>query len=419
MRMHGHLKRGLVAALACAALAAVGAGAAIAAASSNPFGIPTGNPFGTHHAAHGKSIVLGMINDEGGVLGSFPELHQGAEAALDYINAYKGGVGGRPLSLDYCASTGDASSSASCATQLIGHHPVAFEGGADFGTTGSVPVLRNADLALLGGATFGLAETTYANARIFEGFGDGVFAGLAAYAVKVLHAKNVAVIYSTAAGGLQVGDTVIKDPLLGEGVSAKNIEMIPQNGNSTDFTASMAAAAADHPNAIIAITTVPQCVSSLEVHAQVASSIPLLVPSACIPELSTVGSAANGVYMSSDVDPPGSPTPEVELFEAAMKKYEPKAPLDEFAQVGFASAMNIWREFNSIGANKLTTKRIIAAFDKGTQPNFMSLPFDCDHSIPAAPSICNGAERILQIRNGEPVQVNHQWYNGSQYVGKS
>lgn len=418
MRMHRHLKRGLTAALACAALGAVGAGAAIAA-GSNPFGIPTGTPFGSHHTAHGKPVVLGMINDQGGVLGSFPELHSGAEAALDYINAYKDGISGRPLSLDYCASTGDASSSASCATQLIGHHPVAFEGAADFGTTGSVPILKHADLALLGGASFGLAETTYSNARIFEGFGDGVFAGLAAYAVKALHAKNVAVIYSTAAGGLQVGDTVIKDPLIGEGVSAKDIEMIPQNGNSTDFTASMAAAAADHPDAIIAITTVPQCVSSLDVHAQLASSIPLLVPSACIPELPTIGSAANGVYMSSDVDPPGSPTPEVKLFEAAMKKYEPKVPLDEFTQVGFASTMNIWREFNSIGAGKLTTKRIIAAFDKGTQPNFMALPFDCDHSIPAGPSICNGAERILQIRKGVPVLVNNQWYNGSQYVGKA
>jgi hypothetical protein len=35
-----------------------------------------------------------------------------------------------------------------------------------------------------------------------------------------------------------------------------------------------------------------------------------------------------------------------------------------------------------------------------------------------APSICNGAVRILQIRNLAPVPVDSEYYDGSQYVGK-
>mgnify|MGYP001550479132 FL=1 len=53
-------------------------------------------------AAEGESIKIGMINQENEVFGDFPELRQAAAAAVEWVNAELGGVGGRPLELLAC-----------------------------------------------------------------------------------------------------------------------------------------------------------------------------------------------------------------------------------------------------------------------------------------------------------------------------
>lgn len=52
--------------------------------------------------ATGAPIRIGMINQETGAAGAFPELSRADEAAIAFINAELGGVNGRPLELDVC-----------------------------------------------------------------------------------------------------------------------------------------------------------------------------------------------------------------------------------------------------------------------------------------------------------------------------
>ncbi|MSX81691.1 MAG: hypothetical protein F2736_02765, partial [Actinobacteria bacterium] len=51
-------------------------------------------------AAKGDPILIGMINQEAGAAGAFPELSAADRAAVAFINNELGGVNGRPIQLE-------------------------------------------------------------------------------------------------------------------------------------------------------------------------------------------------------------------------------------------------------------------------------------------------------------------------------
>ena len=53
---------------------------------------------------------------------------------VDYINAYKGGLDGHPIKIDWCVTDGTPAQSSSCAKQLIADHPMAIIGASDLAT---------------------------------------------------------------------------------------------------------------------------------------------------------------------------------------------------------------------------------------------------------------------------------------------
>src|SRR4051794_3881515 len=65
---------------------------------------------GTPKKASGDPIVVGLLNIESGPV-TFPEYREAAEVAVKYINDYKGGIGGRPVQLETCATDGQPSTS--------------------------------------------------------------------------------------------------------------------------------------------------------------------------------------------------------------------------------------------------------------------------------------------------------------------
>ena len=56
--------------------------------------------------ANGAPVVVGFVNQENAAVGSFPEVRADAEAAVRYVNAELGGVGGHPLRLESCVTDG-------------------------------------------------------------------------------------------------------------------------------------------------------------------------------------------------------------------------------------------------------------------------------------------------------------------------
>src|SRR5215212_10742293 len=121
MRRSMHITRkwtGVLASLAAAGVFVAGCGgddssssSSSAKSDSTPAAAATPDAsaaLGTENKASGEPLVVGMLNLESGPV-TFPEYRQAAEAAIEYVNNYKGGLGGRPLKLETCATDGQPS----------------------------------------------------------------------------------------------------------------------------------------------------------------------------------------------------------------------------------------------------------------------------------------------------------------------
>ena len=150
---HRTARRGVTVAAGCVAILALGACASDGASTSSLTDdtVATDATVTTLPAPTGDPIVLAMISQESGPA-AIPDARLAAEAAVDYVNTELGGAAGRPLQLETCVTDGSPEQSSACANQLLESDPVAFVGQSELGTSGSVPIIEQAGVPLIGPA---------------------------------------------------------------------------------------------------------------------------------------------------------------------------------------------------------------------------------------------------------------------------
>src|ERR1700712_652373 len=99
----------------------------------------SGDALGTPNAASGTPVSFATLDVASGPV-TFPEVLAAEQAAVQYVNAYLGGIGGPPIELKSCETDGTPATSQRCANQLLDGKPVAVIGGADVGSPGAIPV---------------------------------------------------------------------------------------------------------------------------------------------------------------------------------------------------------------------------------------------------------------------------------------
>ena len=151
----------MLGAMCCAALTGTAAGAGVA--TTTPPGTDAGGGAvdeavdGTGAAAWAAALeatadaplaaddsldpfVIGMVNLEGDPAGTFPDIHDGVNAAVQLINERLGGIGadlaagtpGRPIQLEYCGHLVDQNEAQGCANQIADANPNTVMLGIDF-----------------------------------------------------------------------------------------------------------------------------------------------------------------------------------------------------------------------------------------------------------------------------------------------
>src|SRR5215218_9900739 len=84
---------------------------------------------GEENAATGTPIKIGLYNVEGGSAVSLPQVGDAAEAAVEYANAYLGGIGGHEIEVVRCGDKADGASAAACGNQFVQEGVVAVVAG--------------------------------------------------------------------------------------------------------------------------------------------------------------------------------------------------------------------------------------------------------------------------------------------------
>ena len=409
-------------ALAIAACSAFAAGCGSSSSSSSSTATPAASSsaaapsaaaLGTVNKATGTPITLGLLNLETGPV-TFPEYRQAAEAAVSYINAYKGGIGGHPVKLATCATDGQPSTSSRCASQVLNSKPVAILGGADTGAPGAFPVYSRKNLAYLGGIPFTPVESNAPNAAIFVSVSTGDNAAMSVYAAKTLGVKKASVIYTDDTQGKATGLGVIVPTLEKAGVTVKAVPVSP---SAADLSSAAASAVSNSPD-LVYVNSPNACPALLKALQGVGNTAKIagIDPCTSPPALKAAGAAANNLYFAQPFDSLDSGTPDANLMLAATAKYAPKTlALDSIAQAGFSSVMNVQAALNDV--KSLTTTNILAAVKNGkSNANFLAHNYDCNgKQLPGNTSICNAYQRIKQVQGSKIVTLPGGWVTGAAY----
>lgn len=348
--------------------------------------------------ATGEPIRLGMINQETGSAGAFPELSRADEAAIAFINAELGGVNGRPLSLDVCDTQFSPAGSQSCAQQMVQRDVVAVTGGIDVFGDG-ISVLSDNGVPLIGGIPVSTASATVPTSFQFSGGIWGAFLGFADFAVERLDAKHVAIMYSDYG---PIADAARTAQRATERLGAK-VTMVPFPIITTDFLTPLTAANESGADAIIVGTADAGCVPSFRAAQQLDIEASLFFVGACAAPkiLANAGDAATrGTYFNIEqlLPEPGTTDPDTRLYDLVLAKYAPGLDPAGAGTVSFRSVMNLYIQMLALGDRATDRPAILRAFRGAVDhPSFMGHPYTCDGAqLPGLPAMCSPQQVIVQ-----------------------
>ena len=363
-------------------------------------------------APSGEPIKIGMINQENTPAGSFPEIRQAVESAVEYVNG-QGGVKGRPLQLETCITQGTPEGSSACAEKFAASKPVLVMPGIDFGSAASLPILQRAGLPYVGGVPLLPPELTAENSYTFVGGSSSAFPSQSVYLAKELKVKKVNILYTDNPAGAQAAKAFGADVLAANGVS--DVSLIPEKADAADFTASVTKAAQGKPDAIMVLFAAQGCSRIMQAKQAVGVQAKMFYPGSCADEsvLAAGGAGANGAYFNEETVLYSSDDPQVKIYRDALAKHAPDAKKSGFSQTGFGALMNVSALLKDIPGDITSASLVTALGGTNRQANFMAHPYTCDRKqVPGLPAVCNAFSRIVQYDNGQLTDKLGMWING-------
>jgi branched-chain amino acid transport system substrate-binding protein len=402
-------------AIAAGAALAVGIAEAIPASAQTAHSKATtaASALGKPDAAKGSPIVFGAINIETQASANFPEVREAANAMVQYLNAYRGGLNGHPIKVDWCITDGTPSVSSNCAKQLIADHPVAILGAADISGAAPLALYAKAGLDVIGGTNFTPPENTAKNSLVFSdvaSFSNIVSAEWASHEAGG-KGKKVAVLAEGDAQGEFSANTYWVPAVKAAGDQVKVFDMPP---SASDLSADIEAAIGWGANSI-GLESPGQCVALLTGLKTDGWTGPVtsIDPCSAPPVIKASAGAANGMFYMDSVQLLGA-TADGRLAAAILAKYAPATiAADSPALEELSTVMNIWTAFHKTPVKKLTSKYMLATLKSGKgHADFLSQPYTCNgKAIPAYPDVCNANSYLYQIKNGASKRVGTSVYD--------
>ncbi len=356
-------------------------------------------------------IKIGMINQENTPLGSFPELRLGAEAAVAWINAELGGVGGRPIELHSCITTFSPEKSRACAQDLVEADVVAVTPGIDITSNGSIPVLEENQIPYVGGIPINFDEMRSPISFQFSGGIPGAFTAFAYDAATRLHAKKVAVAYgdfaSIKAAGVDYGIGTLRK------LGVTDVADIPFPITTTDFLPVLTKANEGNPDAIFLGAADTACAPAMKTAHELGITATIyLVGSCASPTIADqIGADAVDGRIFNIEGPNGADDPESDIYFDAVARYgDPQLSAATAATVSFRGVMNLYAALVELGPDDISRESILGHLRAAKDhPSFTGHPYTCDgQQMPDLPSLC-APQQILVQRQGDTIVPVTDW----------
>lgn len=416
-RVAGLVGGGLAVALAISGCGSSKTVASSKASSSSSTGTAA-SVLGSPHAASGSPVVFGMISLETAPGGDFPQARLAAQAAVAYVNAYRGGLDGHPVVLDTCLTDGTASVSENCANQLIAKHPAAILGATDLASAATLPMFAKAGLVQIGGVDLTPSQVVAPNSIAFNDIALTGDAAEQVFIAKSLKAKKVGVIVEGDAEGISSANHFVLPVLKQLGLAYKEASIPP---SVADATSGVASVTGSSPDAYFVLAP-SQCVSIFGALKRLGNTKPVVTIDPCSSPgiVKASDGSVDGAWFSAPYATPGSSNPDVRLYNAILDKYAPATiARDSTSESGVQTVLNVWAAFHTTPVSKLTSAYMLKTLKTGSNHrNFLSSPYTCNgQAAPMFPAICDAVQYMHRISpTGTVIQPTNTSWSGIRYL---
>jgi branched-chain amino acid transport system substrate-binding protein len=348
---------------------------------------------------------VGWINIQGGASSSQPNTTAGARAAVAYINAELGGIGGRPMQLVECFTDTSPESSLKCANQMVQSNVVAVLLGQDSNSGDIARVVTGAGLPYLVYTGNSTEELTLHGAFSLTGGTGAQIAALAAYS-KSKGYKKVAVLTIDSPAAIAVTQTLGGMVFKNAGVE---LQVVRVARGTADMTPQVQAARDNHADALGVVGTGSFCTTFLNAASAVAPGIPLEGVAPCA--ASTVTSVSPPDAVARFVIPQlfrlDGNDPTLTEYQRVITKYATRDTLGDPLTVYGYGAIRALASFLHNTGTDLTPATIITTIKTTSGvplPLAPGITMNCDGTlIKTLPNVCSVGAFVYGFKNnGSP-----------------
>jgi branched-chain amino acid transport system substrate-binding protein len=340
--------------------------------------------------AGASPTAIGWVNAQGGQ-NQIPEATLGAQAAVKYVNAELGGVGGHPVTLKTCFIASAEEEGQKCGQQLLNDKSVSI---IDYGAVVTGNQSLEATVAgkkpIMVGVSAAPSDSTAKNTYILYGDQTHVLAPWGTYARDFVHAKTAAVVYPSQAGANSAAAAARKG-LEDAGLTVKSVGY---DTNATDLLGPLTAAGGQSADVLVPMTDAAGCVNLAKALKQIGSGKPVVSNPLCLsPQVAQgLGDLPQGwVFGIAQILPSDATQPDAKAYVAASTKYglKPADTANPYAALGWDSVLTTVKLMNKVGADKITPAAMSAQLKSFKGPLIMGAPSVSCGKYPDAPAVCN------------------------------
>lgn len=370
-------------------------------------------------------IKIGTMNIDNAPVGALPELTQGDEAAVRFINAELGGVNGRPIELVKCSLDLSPEKSQACARKMVDEKVLAVVPGINLASQVAIPILRDAGIPLVGGIPINQEDMTSPMSFQFSGGTAAAFAGFAYHAADVVHAKKVSVVFAQlpqiAGAATKYGSEVLRR----KGVDVVDV---PFDMFATDMSGVIQKAVANQPDALLVAASDVACATVMNAIADLGVTAKVYLVGACADRkwIDQVGvdRVKNVIFgIELRLDQSGSRNVDTEMYQLVMKTYGEGVNAAGAATVAFNSFMNLYGVLSELGDAPTSDGVVSILRASKDRPGFNSHSYTCDgKQMPDLPSLCSPELVLAKIIGPSPVdmeEVSDGWIDVPRVLASS
>jgi branched-chain amino acid transport system substrate-binding protein len=355
--------------------------------------------------ATGTPIVLGMINQDTGAAGAFPELTTAAQVAVDFVNEEMDGIDGNPIELVTCNTEFSPDLSQACAQEMVDEGVPAVIGGIDIWGTG-IATLENNGIPLVGGIPVSFPSVRSPMSFQFSGGTWGAVLGMGQYAIEELGATRIALIaaeFPPITDSAELGKAAMER-------HGATVTLVPVPAINADMVQALNTAAGTDPDAIIALTADSGCKPTMLTARQLGLDIPIMYTGACAaPQIidSVEGAADGAIFnLEADLDPDNGDNV---VYQAVADRYGESYGYESQSAgtVSFRAVINLYTVLRRIGADNLTSEAILEEFrSSADEPSFFGHPYTCDgKQLDGYPAMCAPQQNLGRLQDGALVAL--------------